>query len=206
MHGIKRLPRINRPVLENLDCDFANEIRSKLEKASQKQRRKHYKLKRNIYVEWELLESEAFKKLNKSSIRVLLRFLQKRTWSKTGKGKKKKIVYNNDKLVFTYAEASALGIKTNAFFEAIKRLVGVGFIDIEHQGGAYGKDYSRYSLSNRWRSYGTPSFVKTEKKRSLRMGMDVQSNIKKKRDRQRENNIRQKQMGNLRLIGDHPSL
>ena len=202
MHGIKRLPRINRPVLENLDRDLCNEMRSRLEKASQAQKLKHYKLRRDIYVKWELLESEAFKKLNKSSIRVLLRFLQKRTWSRIGKGKKAKTVYNNDKVAFTYAEASALGIKTNAFYEAIKRLVEVGFIDIEHQGGAYGKDYSRYSLSNRWTSYGTTLFTKREKKRSLRMGMDIQSNIKKKRDRQRKDNIiRQKRTGNLQLIG-----
>lgn len=202
MHGIKRLPRINRPVFENLDRDLYNEIRLRQEKNLQKEKLRHNRLKRNIYVEWELLESEAFRKLNKSSIRVLLRFLQKRTWSKTGKGKRAKIEYNNSKLVFTYAEASALGIKTNAFYEAIKRLVEVGFIDIEHQGGAYGRDYSRYSISNRWISYDTSLFIEKKKERSLHMGMDVQSNIKKKRERQRGMNIvSQKRLGNLRLIG-----
>lgn len=202
MQRVKRLPRINKQVSENKNYDFANEIRSQQEKNLQAQNLKRYRLKRDVYVEWELLESEAFRKLNKSSIRVLLRFLQKRTWSRIGKGKKTKTVYDNDKLVFTYAEAFALGIKTNAFYEAVRRLVKVGFIDIEHQGGAYGRDYSRYSFSNRWMSYGTSLFRKIEKKRSLHMGMDVQSNIKKKRERQRGSNIvRQKRLGNLRLIG-----
>ena len=201
MQRVKRLPRINRQVSENKNYDSVNEIRLKLEKASQEQRRKRFNLKRNVYIGWELLGSEAFRVLNKSSIRVLLRFLQKRTWSRIGKGKKAKTVYNNDKVAFTYAEASALGIKTNAFYEAIKRLVEVGFIDIEHQGGAYGKDYSRYSFSERWRNYGTSSFVKIEKKRSLHTGMDIQSNIKKKRERQRESHVvHQKRFGALRLV------
>lgn len=203
MGKIKRLKRINRPSLENRDHNFSNEIRSQHKEILQKRKLKRYKLKRHVYVESDLLWTEAFKKLNKSSLWVLLRFLQKRTWSKIGKRKKGKIVYDNDVGAFTYAEAFVLGIKTNAFFEAIKRLVEVGFIDIEHQGGAYGKDYSRYSLSDRWRNYGTPLFKKVEKKRSLQMGMDVQSNIRRKRDREGKSSIgRQKRLGNLRLIED----
>jgi DNA-binding PadR family transcriptional regulator len=143
-------------------------------------RKKHkYQLKRNVYVPWEMFESEAFKKLNTSSIRVLLRFLQKRTWSRIKVHGKPKNVYENSGLVFPYAEAETLGIKTTAFYEAIKKLVAIGFVDIEHQGGTFGHDYSRYAISERWRDYGTEHFKTVEKKRSLPRGHDVRSNMQK---------------------------
>lgn len=137
-------------------------------------------LKRDVYLPWEIQVSEAFKKLSASAIRVLLRFLQKRKWSKVGKGARSRTVYENGGLAFTYAEADSMGIKNTTFFEAIKRLIGVGFIDVEHQGGAYGKDYSRYAISERWRDYGTENFKEVEKKRSLQSGMDVRSNMRRK--------------------------
>jgi len=143
-------------------------------------KKKKFVLRRNVYLSWEILDSGAFKKLSASGIRVLVRFLQKRLWSKVGKGVRSKIVFENGGLAFTYAEADSMGIKNTAFFEAINRLIGVGFIDVEHQGGAYGKDYSRYAISERWRDYGTENFKKVEKKRSLHSGMDVRSNMRRK--------------------------
>ena len=143
-------------------------------------KKKKYPLPPYVYIERELLSSEAFQKLSKSAIKVLLRFLQKRAWQRFGRGKKSKIVYTNSGLVLTYNEADDMGIKTNAFYEAVKRLVAVGFLEVDHQGGAYGQDYSRYSLSDRWRAYGTPDFKEVLKKRSLQKGCDIQSNIRRK--------------------------
>ena len=139
-----------------------------------------YRLKRDVYVPWEHLESEAVKELSASAIRVLLRFLQKRKWVKLGKGVRSKTVYKNGGLALTYAEADSMGIKNTTFYEAIMRLVEVGFIDLEHHGGAYGQDYSRYAISERWRDYGTENFKEVEKKRSLQRGMDVRSNVRRK--------------------------
>ena len=141
--------------------------------------RKHdrkYSLHRNVLISWEMLESKAFNTLSAAGIKVMLRFLQKRKWGKT----RKKIVFDNGGLVFTYAEANLMGIKNTAFFEAVKRVIEVGLIDLEHQGGAYGKDYSRYSISERWREYGTDDFEKLLKPRSLQKGMDVRSNMQRK--------------------------
>jgi DNA-binding PadR family transcriptional regulator len=137
-------------------------------------------LKRDVYLNWEIPCSDALGKLSASAIRVLLRFLQKRKWSKVGKGARSKTVYKNGGLAFTYAEADSMGIKNTTFYEAIMRLIGVGFIDLEHQGGAYGQDYSRYAISERWRDYGTENFKEVEKKRSLQRGMDVRSNVRRK--------------------------
>lgn len=137
------------------------------------------KLKRNILLSWEIYYSEAFQALSATEIRVFLRFLQKRSWVKT-RGRKKNVVFDNTGLVFTYSEAMELGVKRSTFHKSIKKLVHVGFIDVEHQGGWVGRDYSRYSISERWRDYGTPAFREIIKKRVLWSGHDVRSWQEKK--------------------------
>jgi len=140
--------------------------------ASQKKR---YDLKkRRVYIDGDLFQSEAYRSLSAKAAWVFNRFLQKREWSYLGK-KKSKPIYNNKGLVFTYDEAKYFGISKSYFNDIIKKLVAVGFIEIEHQGGFFGRDYSRYSLSERWRDYGTPDFKKVEKKRVLQPGLDVRS-------------------------------
>lgn len=144
-----------------------------------RRKKKRFVLKRNVYLPWELLDSDAFKKLSAKGIQVLLRFYQKRTWADTKVNGKKKKVYNNNGLSFTYAEAEELGIGTSQYLEILKRLIELGFIDMEHQGGGLARDYSRYALSERWRNYGTPDFKKVVKKRVLQPGLDVRSRQKK---------------------------
>jgi hypothetical protein len=110
--------------------------------------------------------------------------LQKRKWTASGKGKNYRKVYDNNGLVFTHHEAeSSLGIKQGTFYDAVTRLIAVGFIDIEYHGGSYAGDFSLYSFSDRWRAYGTPKFIEAKRERVLPPGRDIQSNIKKKKDR-----------------------
>jgi len=139
-----------------------------------------YRLRRDAFISWEILESEALRNLSATGIRVLLRFLQKRTWTKARR-KGKKPVYDNGGLAFTYEEAKTLDISSSQFYTVIKKLVEVGFIEVEHQGGIHKNDYSRYALSERWRDYGTDAFKSIEKKRVLWKGHDVRSWMKKKR-------------------------
>jgi len=84
-------------------------------------------------------------------------------------------MYDNSGLSFTYTEAEALGISTSAFYRTLTKLIKVGFIDIEHQGGPYGRDYSRYKISERWQDYGTDKFVNVKKDRIVPLGWDIQS-------------------------------
>ncbi len=137
-------------------------------------------LKRDVYLSWKILDSDAFKMLSAKGIQVLLRFLQKRTWAEIKVKRQKKRVYNDKGLSFTYGEAQELGIGTSQFHVILKRLIELGFIDMEHQGGGLARDYSRYALSERWCNYGKPDFKKVVKKRVLQQGLDVQS-WKKKR-------------------------
>jgi hypothetical protein len=141
------------------------------DKNQDKPKKKKFLLKRNVYLEWELSDSEAFRSLSGNAMRVLIRFLQKRTWT----GKKKQKTYINTGLVFTYAEAEELGISTSSFHDIIKKIYEMGFIDIEHQGGGLAKDCSRYAVSDRWKLYGTPNFKPVTKKKVCRAGHDVHS-------------------------------
>jgi len=141
-----------------------------------KNSKKKWRLNRKVWIEPDMMESVSFRSLSKTQLLVLLRFLQKISWS--GKGKSR--VYDCGNLVFTYAEAEYRGISRSTFHRSIKALVEKGFIDIEHQGGAYGRDYSRYALSNRWKKYGTEGFEKVSKNRVLQQGLDVQARTKVK--------------------------
>ncbi|OPY83436.1 MAG: hypothetical protein A4E70_00206 [Syntrophus sp. PtaU1.Bin005] len=145
---------------------------------------KYHRLRRDAYVDWEILESEAFQSLNATAIRVFLRFLQKRTFTKAGKkgNKSRKQIFNNHGLIFTYAEALAWGIPGSTFLSAIKKLIEVGLVDLEHQGGPHRNEISLYAISERWIDYGTDAFKHKEKSRVLQQGCDVHSRLKKIKD------------------------
>jgi len=143
-----------------------------------KEKPSKYRLKRNVLLNWEIMESKAFRELSAADIRVYLRLLQKRKWTKRGR----KITYTDEPFGFPYSEATqALGIGRSTFRRSIRRLHERGFIKVEHQGGSFeGKDYSRYSLSEDWRRYGTPDFKPRQNLQTVRPGHDVRSWQRKK--------------------------
>jgi hypothetical protein len=108
----------------------------------------------------DMIMSEAFRSLKKITTDVLIRFLQKRHYSKSGKGKNAKVTYDNDGLIFTYTEADCFKISRASFRRAIQELYEKGFISIMHQGGSFGngRDWSTYRLIDDWKLYGTPQF------------------------------------------------
>lgn len=129
----------------------------------------NYAIRKKAVLDAELIYSDAFASLTKSSIRVLIRFLQKRDFHREGRGNSTKIVYHADPMVFTYHEAKCYGISRSSFHKAIGELYEKGFIEIVHQGGSIGngKDWSRYKLIEDWKKYGTPEFKKRNKPKSV---------------------------------------
>jgi len=115
----------------------------------------------------DLIYSQAFADLSASSLRVLVRLLQKRKFYKAGKKARggRRIIYDDSPLILTYLEAECLGLSKSTFGRAIKQLCRVGFIAIEHQGGSIGtgKDWSTYRLINDWQDYGSDRFRPREK-------------------------------------------
>lgn len=138
-------------------------------------------------VDKEILYSEAFAELNATAMRVYLRFLQKRPFSKEGK-RSKQVRYKNTGLVFTYQEASCFKISRSSFARAIRDLIEKGFIEIEHQGGTIGngRDWSRYRLIDDWKDYGTDKFILREKAPVIQYS----SAIKRHNEKKRMKNIR----------------
>lgn len=139
-----------------------------------------YRLKRKVWIEWEMMESEVFRSLSSKGMWVLLRFFQKITWSDVKLAGRKQRIYEKGGLSFTYSEANYFGISTAQFHRILKALVEKGFIDPEHRGGGLGRDYSRYGLSERWRKWGTADFKEKTLERVLQPGLDVQSRNEKK--------------------------
>jgi hypothetical protein len=146
---------------------------------NQTPKNKKYEIKVNLWLEHEIFYSKPYRLLSAKTGWVLQRFLQKRKWHPTNK-RNRKPVFENEGIAFTYAEAIHFEISISTFHTSIKKLVQMGFIDVDHQGGAYGNDYSRYNISNRWRKYGTPEFEKVIKKRVLQKGLDVRSHQRPK--------------------------
>jgi len=114
----------------------------------------------------------AFRKLNASSIFVLLEFLSRRQLKQvpTRAGRKKDwIISNNGEIIFTYDDAwEKFRMYRSTFCRSISQLVELGFIDIAHHGGGMMKDASKYGISERWRDYGKEEFLKKSRPKDKR--------------------------------------
>ena len=128
-------------------------------------------------LEPSLIESEAFRDLSgKAAIVTLIRFHQK-AYKKRKDGKKRGlknlVVTNNGEIIFTYGEAKELGIRsTQTFQRVLKELIeDKGFIDIAYRGNYYENEPSKYSISGRWKRYGTSQYKKVKIPRILPKGI-----------------------------------
>jgi hypothetical protein len=119
-------------------------------------KKRKFKLKRKAWVEHEIMESGAFRGLPGTAMWILLRFMQKQTWSSRKVAGRNIKVYENSSLTFTYSEAKHFDISSTQFYRSIKTLIYRGFLDIKHRGGSFGIgcDYTTYKISNRWREWG----------------------------------------------------
>jgi len=129
------------------------------------------------YLEPSLIESEAFLNLSgKAALICLIRFHQKaykKRVSKKTKGVKDLVITNNGEIVFTYAEARELGLKSSRTFnKALHELVEEkGFVDVAIPGNWYLKESTKYSISGRWKRYGTTDFEQAKMLRGLPEGL-----------------------------------
>lgn len=117
-----------------------------------------------MFISRSLITSPAFLSLRRvASPKVLLLFMTKCVMDKPQhkpRSKREYVIANNGKIQFSYLEAQdTWGILRQAFRDAIDELIEHGFIDIEKQGNGIHKDCSLYSISDRWKDYGTPEFV-----------------------------------------------
>ena len=142
----------------------------------------------NIWVERRLIQSKAFQSLTATAIKVLMIFLTKRQCEQIGRrGKEQWTIKNNGEITFTYKEAkSKYGISESAFRCAIDELISKGFIDIARTGMGVHKVTTLYSISDRWKLYGTPGYEPAKPRprkpinRGFQKGNKLGRNCKKK--------------------------
>jgi len=133
---------------------------------------KHLELKRHVNLTYELMYSDAYRTLTASSIHILHRFMQKRTWTDR-RGRKKDWDYNDYKnggLRFPYSEAKIMGIPGSTFDRSLEQLCNLGFITVEHQGGTLGdkQDYTQFMYIENWKEYGKPGFEPGVRPKTIR--------------------------------------
>ena len=127
-----------------------------------------------------IIESDAFLNLSgKAAIVFLIRFHQKahrKRMTKKKRGLKNLVITNNGEIIFTHSEAVELGFKSSeTFFRVIRELVEEkGFIDVAESGHWYEKKPTKYSISQRWKRYGTSDYEKVEIPRALPKGKGFQ--------------------------------
>ena len=87
-------------------------------------------------------------------------FLQRRRFVERRIGKRKvKDCKNKDQIVLTYAEGEELGFPRATFKRLQECLIERGFLDIVETGAGFARIPNVYSLSERWKKYGTSDFV-----------------------------------------------
>jgi len=145
-----------------------------------------YRIKNKIYMHEDMFYAALKMNLTASEWKILFRLCQKRPWKKTKIKRKTCTIYTNDAFIFPYHEAKAIGIKHTTFFKALQRLIiDFGFLDLFHQGGWYQKhekikDYNLYKFSERYKKWGTPEYIKGEKKKVLQPEFYVRKNMERK--------------------------
>jgi len=114
-----------------------------------------------VVIEQRLLKSKAYRSLRTPTAYFVLGiFWTERQIGKVGrKGKEQTVILNNGEITFTYKEAKEkYCISSGAFRDAIDELREKGFIDIAATGMGVHKVTTFFSISDRWRLYGTPEY------------------------------------------------
>jgi len=111
-----------------------------------------------VYIERDILESDAYWDLTGAAPQVYMVFLMKRVFSDKGFGKDKaRIVVNNGEITYTYLEAlNNHWIPKSNFLRARDQLIKVGLIEIAEDGGCH--HTTKYAISNNWRNYPEQTF------------------------------------------------
>ena len=117
---------------------------------------------RGIFIERDILESDAYWHLTGAAPQVYMVFLMKRILSDKAFGKDKaRIVANNGEITYTYLEAqNNHRIPKSNFLRARDQLIKVGLIEIADDGGCH--HTTKYAISNNWRNYPEQTFERSK--------------------------------------------
>ena len=115
-----------------------------------------------IYIERDILESNAYWHLTGAAPQVYMVFRMKCVFADRTIGKRKeRIIVNNGEITYTYLEAlNNHWIPKSNFLRARDQLIKVGLIEIAEDGGCH--HTTKYSISNNWRNYPEQTFERSK--------------------------------------------
>ena len=113
---------------------------------------------RGIYIERDILESDAYWDLSGAAPQIYVVFRMKCVMVNKDVGKRRILnIINNGEITYTFVEASDNHrIPKSTFLRARDQLIKVGFIEIAEDGGCH--HTTKYSISNNWRNYPEQTF------------------------------------------------
>ena len=117
---------------------------------------------KGIYIERDILESDAYWDLTGVAPQVYMVFLMKRILSDKPFGKNKvRLIANNGEITYTFVEACKNHrIPKSNFLRARDQLIKVGLIEIAEDGGCH--HTTKYAISNNWRNYPEQTFERSK--------------------------------------------
>ena len=117
---------------------------------------------RGIYIERDILESDAYWDLTGAAPQIYMVFRLKCVFTDRTIGKRKeRIIVNNGEITYTFVEAyKNHRIPQSTFLRARDQLIKVGFIEIAEDGGCH--HTTKYAISNNWRHYPEQTFERTK--------------------------------------------
>ena len=128
-----------------------------------------------IWIERELLRSEAWRGLTRTAKNVLSDFWLRRQMAqdKTPKHGLRWVIQNNGHIEYPYSEAEEKGIPRASFQRAIDELIEKGFLSVARTGSGVRCAATLYSLDDRWKQYGTPEFKVRKRPRKKRWARHI---------------------------------
>ncbi len=114
-----------------------------------------------VVIEQRLLKSKAYRALRTPTAYFVLGiFWTRRQISKVRHNDRhEKVILNNGEITFSYKDAKEkYGISAGAFRSAVDELREKGFVDIAESGAGLYKSANLYSMSERWKLYGTAEY------------------------------------------------
>ena len=123
----------------------------------------------SIRMSFEMLHSEAYKRLNYAPAIKALNWFHEKIKIEVNKGRRGKNRYQviDGNISFPYREAILRGLSSQQFSKALRELHKLGFIEVVKPGSALKGDWTQFEFSERWKEFGTPNFTNLEFPKSV---------------------------------------
>jgi hypothetical protein len=140
-------------------------------------------------------------------VKVLIYFWQKAEYTKAKRkpGQESPIgnlgkIRNQGEMSFEYRIAEYRGMRPDQFSRALRELFQYGFIDLPHHGRGVKGDYTKFSFSDRWKMYGSDSWVEIPFPDNDKVGFRSEEYKRRQRERRERERTEKSYYGKAELL------